>query len=47
MTEVGDLSDTDMERVRPIALIELTAMFDAYNIPMNRRKLPLKPKFKG
>ena len=47
MTRVGDLSELDMFKIRSLALIELTALFDAYSISMNRRKSPLKQRFKG
>lgn len=47
MTTIGDLSEEDMVKVRSLALIELTALFDTYTIPMNRKKAPSKLKFKG
>jgi len=46
MTTIGDLSEEDMVKVRSLALIELTALFDTYTIPMNRKKAPSKLKFK-
>lgn len=45
-THIGDLADEDMVKVRSLALLELTALFDAYAIPMNRRKCPTKQKYK-
>ena len=47
MTRVGDLSEQDMVKVRSLALIELTALFDTYGISMNRRKPLTKLKQKG
>ena len=46
-TKIGDLSEEDMTKVRSLALIELTALFDAHEIPMNRKKSPSKLKLKG
>ena len=45
-TCIGDLSDEDMNKIRSLALIEVTALFDAHNIPMKRRKQS-KQKGKG
>ena len=47
MTKIGDLSEEDMTNVRSLALIELTALFNVHEIPMNRKKSPSKLKFKG
>ncbi|KAK0066094.1 rho GTPase-activating protein 18-like isoform X1 [Biomphalaria pfeifferi] len=41
ITYIGDLADCDIERVRELAFIELTALLDAYNIdhkPMKRKR---------
>ncbi|KAH9491963.1 Rho GTPase-activating protein 18 [Bulinus truncatus] len=41
ITLIGDLADCDIEKVKSLALIELTALFDAYNIehkPVKRKK---------
>lgn len=35
-----------MEKVRSLALIELTALFDSHSLPLHRRK-PIKKKVKG
>ena len=47
ITRICDLSETDMVKVRSLALIELTALFDTYSIHMNRRKHFSKLKTKG
>ena len=46
MTRVGDLSRADMEKVRSLTLIELTALFDSHGLALHRRK-PIKKKVKG
>ena len=46
ITRIEDLSAKDMEKVRSLALIELTALFDQNNLVFNRRK-PTKRKTKG
>jgi hypothetical protein len=46
ITRIEDLSVKDMEKVRSLALIELTALFDQNNLVFNRRK-PTKRKVKG
>lgn len=46
VTRIEDLSAQDMEKVRSLALIELTALFDSNNLVFNRRK-PTKRKTKG
>lgn len=46
ITRIADLSEPDLEKVRSLALIELTALFDKYNIAMKRRKQFLKPRIK-
>ncbi|CAB4004730.1 rho GTPase-activating 18-like [Paramuricea clavata] len=45
ITRIEDLSQRDMEKVRSLALIELTALFDQNNLVFNRRK-PTKRKTK-
>ncbi|XP_019617835.1 PREDICTED: rho GTPase-activating protein 18-like, partial [Branchiostoma belcheri] len=45
VTKVGDLSEMDMKKVRSLALIELTALFDTHNIELKRRR-PGKIKLK-
>ena len=45
VTRIEDLSAKDMEKVRSLALIELTALFDQNNLVFNRRK-PTKRKTK-
>ena len=47
MTKIGGLSEEDMTNARSLALIELTALFNAHEIPMNRKKSFSKLKFKG
>ena len=46
-TRIGYLSNADMIKVRSLALIELTALFDAYEIPINRKKPNIRNKSKG
>uniref|UniRef100_G1P4G9 Rho GTPase activating protein 28 n=1 Tax=Myotis lucifugus TaxID=59463 RepID=G1P4G9_MYOLU len=38
LTEAGDLSAEDMKKIRHLSLIELTAFFDAFGIPLKRNK---------
>ncbi|XP_046864593.1 rho GTPase-activating protein 18-like [Xenia sp. Carnegie-2017] len=38
ITRIEDLSPKDMEKVRSLALIELTALFEQYNMVFRRRK---------
>lgn len=38
LTEAGDLSSEDMKKIRHLSLIELTAFFDAFGIPLKRNK---------
>ncbi|KAM8780876.1 rho GTPase-activating protein 28 isoform 6-T7 [Rhynchonycteris naso] len=38
LTEAGDLSAEDMKKIRRLSLIELTAFFDAFGIPLKRNK---------
>ncbi|XP_045043890.2 rho GTPase-activating protein 28 isoform X2 [Desmodus rotundus] len=38
LTETGDLSAEDMKKIRHLSLIELTAFFDAFGIPLKRNK---------
>ncbi|XP_010585128.1 rho GTPase-activating protein 28 [Loxodonta africana] len=38
LTEAGDLSVEDMKKIRRLSLIELTAFFDAFGIPLKRNK---------
>ncbi|XP_042638005.1 rho GTPase-activating protein 28 [Orycteropus afer afer] len=38
LTEAGDLSVEDMKKIRHLSLIELTAFFDAFGIPLKRNK---------
>ncbi|XP_045882055.1 rho GTPase-activating protein 28 isoform X1 [Meles meles] len=38
LTEAGDLSAEDMKKIRHLALIELTAFFDAFGIQLKRNK---------
>jgi hypothetical protein len=45
ITHIGDLSANDLERVRSLALIELTALFDSHSIMYSSRKP--KKKYKG
>lgn len=45
VTRVGDLSRADMEKVRSLTLIELTALFDSHGLALHRRK-PIKKKVK-
>ncbi|XP_048589876.1 rho GTPase-activating protein 18 [Nematostella vectensis] len=45
LTHISDMSKEDMEKVRSLALIELTALFDQHGIALHRRK-PIKKKVK-
>ena len=45
MTDIEDLSEADVRKVRALALIELTALFDINNITYSRRKH--KKRLKG
>ncbi|XP_031548850.1 rho GTPase-activating protein 18-like isoform X1 [Actinia tenebrosa] len=45
VTQISDFSKQDMEKVRSLALIELTALFDSHSLPFHRRK-PIKKKVK-
>ncbi|XP_041361812.1 rho GTPase-activating protein 18-like isoform X2 [Gigantopelta aegis] len=47
VTRIGDLSESDMSRIRSLALIELTALFDAYSIVYSRPKRKKKIKEHG
>lgn len=38
VTRVGDLAKADVTKLRSLALIELTALFDIHNITYTRRK---------
>ena len=46
VTRIVDLSSEDMEKVRSLALIELTALFDSHGLALHRRK-PIKKKVQG
>ncbi|XP_065651359.1 uncharacterized protein LOC100212474 isoform X4 [Hydra vulgaris] len=46
ITRIGDLSELDMIKIRSLALMELTALFDEYSISMNRRKSLPKQRYK-
>ena len=46
VTGVKDLSTSDMEKVRSLSLIELTALFDSHGLALHRRK-PIKKRVKG
>lgn len=43
VTSVGDISSQDMEKVRSLSLIELTALFDSHGLTLHRRK-PVRRK---
>ncbi|XP_029201508.2 rho GTPase-activating protein 18-like isoform X2 [Acropora millepora] len=45
VTGVKDLSTSDMEKVRSLSLIELTALFDSHGLALHRRK-PIKKRVK-
>lgn len=47
VTLIGDLSDVDMPKIRSLALIELTALFDLYDITYARHKRKKKPNEHG
>ena len=44
VTMIGDLAEVDMPKIRSLALIELTALFDLYDITYSRPKRKKKPK---
>ena len=46
VTRVQDISSQDMEKVRSLSLIELTALFDSHGLALHRRK-PVKRRVKG
>lgn len=46
MTSVGDISLQDMEKVRSLSLIELTALFDSHGLALHRRK-PVRRRVRG
>lgn len=46
VTRVQDISSQDMEKVRSLSLIELTALFDSHGLALHRRK-PIKRKVRG
>lgn len=45
VTGVKDLSTSDMDKVRSLSLIELTALFDSHGLALHRRK-PIKKRVK-
>ena len=47
LTKLEDLGVTDVHNVQQLALIELTAMFDQYNISYSKRKSQKKKKKDG
>ena len=47
VTLIGDLAEVDMPKIRSLALIELTALFDLYDITYSRPKRKKKPKGNG
>ena len=46
VTRVQDISSQDMEKVRSLSLIELTALFDSHGLALHRRK-PVKRRVRG
>ena len=46
VTGVQDLSPQDMDKVRSLSLIELTALFDSHGLALHRRK-PIKRRVRG
>lgn len=46
VTGVHDLSPQDMEKVRSLSLIELTALFDSHGLALHRRK-PVRRRVRG
>ena len=46
VTGVQDLSSQDMEKVRSLSLIELTALFDSHGLALHRRK-PIRRRVRG
>ena len=47
VTSIDDLCEADVKKVRALALIELTALFDTNNITYSRRKPKKRLKGKG
>ena len=47
VTSIDDLCESDVKKVRALALIELTALFDTNNITYSRRKPKKRLKGKG
>ncbi|PVD32686.1 hypothetical protein C0Q70_08131 [Pomacea canaliculata] len=47
ITMIDDISSGDMERIQPLALIELTALFDTYNISYTKLKRKKKSREHG
>jgi len=47
ITRIGDLSSQDMDKIRCIALIELTATFDFHNILVRVPRVPKLKTIKG
>ena len=43
ITNIGDLSPVDLEKVRSLALLELTVTFEDHGIPLRSRR-PIKTK---
>ena len=46
VTRVQGISSQDMEKVRSLSLIELTALFDSHGLALHRRK-PVKRRVRG
>ena len=46
ITRIGDLHPEDYQKIGSLALIELTAILDNYNLKLNKRKAP-KTRNKG
>lgn len=44
VTLIGDLAEVDMPKIQSLALIELTALFDLYDITYSRPKRKKKPR---
>lgn len=38
MTRIGDLSSRDMKKIPPLALIELTALYDVLGLDLKRSR---------
>ncbi|KAK7091428.1 hypothetical protein V1264_009109 [Littorina saxatilis] len=47
VTLIGDLAEVDMPKIQSLALIELTALFDLYDITYSRPKRKKKPREHG